>query len=335
MKTLSMLHIAVALALAAAGPSAAESIGSAWFEGEGGLALPKFSAQSADASVPAVPKSTSKDKDKDAGEGQIDAATRDRLIRDAEVWTPRDVASVDMLQGPLSVAGMGPGDTVTCRYSQERTKASKDGGGATKKFFCTDERLGVIRVKYTREAPGKTAATRLLWALGFGADPVYAVTVKCVGCPDDPWASFDKQQNGHESKSVAADHVASFDMAAVEFRMEKAAKANGGVLTELAEKKDQGWSWKELDNVDPSKPELKVHRDALKLLAAFIQHGDNKSQQQRIVSIRPQGASFEVPAPENVLLYVEDVGATFGGAGAMSGGGASFTFTNWASRCMW
>ena len=47
---------------------------------------------------------------------------------------------------------------------------------------------------------------------------------------------------------------------------------------------DQGWVWKELDLVDENLGGApKAHRDALKLLAVFLQHGDNKASQQRLV----------------------------------------------------
>ena len=36
------------------------------------------------------------------------------------------------------------------------------------------------------EVYAEVAATRLLWALGFGADRVYPVTVVCKGCPEFP-----------------------------------------------------------------------------------------------------------------------------------------------------
>ena len=41
-------------------------------------------------------------------------------------------------------------------------------------------------MKYGRtngEVYAEVAATRLLWALGFGADPMYPVRVSCRGCP--------------------------------------------------------------------------------------------------------------------------------------------------------
>jgi len=48
----------------------------------------------------------------------------------------------------------------------------------------------VVRVKYgkdTHEVYSEVAATRLLWALGFYADEMYPVRLKCLQCPEkDP-----------------------------------------------------------------------------------------------------------------------------------------------------
>ena len=47
---------------------------------------------------------------------------------------------------------------------------------------------------------------------------------------------------------------------------------------------DSGWKWPELDLIDPEAgPEARTQRDALKLLAAFVQHTDSKAAQQQLV----------------------------------------------------
>ena len=45
-----------------------------------------------------------------------------------------------------------------------------------------------VKVKFggaNGEVYGEVLATRLLWALGFGADRMYPVNVVCRGCPDE------------------------------------------------------------------------------------------------------------------------------------------------------
>ena len=57
------------------------------------------------------------------------------------------------------------------------------------------------RVKYGEEngeVYSEVAATRLLWALGFGADRVYPVKVVCNGCPEDPMKNSKKVDGTRE-----------------------------------------------------------------------------------------------------------------------------------------
>ena len=105
---------------------------------------------------------------------QVDALTR------AQVWQPTNVASMDMRRGPRDRGAFAPMATINCRH------VDKDTGGKTPKFACVmggDE----LKVKYGRdngEIYAEVAASRLLWALGFGADRVYPVRVICTGCPE-------------------------------------------------------------------------------------------------------------------------------------------------------
>ena len=83
-------------------------------------------------------------------------------------------------------------------------------------------------------------------------------------------------------------------------------------------KEDQGWSWKELDTAN-GRPTYE--RDGLKLLAAFMQHSDNKPPQQRLVC-RKCGCRQRRPPPtttcDKSVMLVQDVGATFGTGGAFT-----------------
>lgn len=75
-----------------------------------------------------------------------------------------------------------------------------------------------------------------------------------------------------------------------------------------------------------------AHREALKLLAVFLQHGDNKREQQRLVcppgQVRrgPRGERCERP-----FLIVSDLGGTFGRSGTLSGEGAKLHFRRWST----
>src|SRR5260370_28522802 len=84
-------------------------------------------------------------------------------------------------------------------------------------------------------------------------------------------------------------------------------------------KSDQGWSWKELDE-NNGRPNSE--KDGLKLLGAFVQHSDNKPQQQRLVcnglKVDQTTHPFTTTCEQSKMI-IQDVGATFGGGGMFTG----------------
>jgi hypothetical protein len=172
-----------------------------------------------------------------------------------------------------------------------------------------------LKVKFggtNGEVYGEVAASRLLWALGFGADHMYPVTVNCRGCP----AEFNGiiRDNG--------DRV--FDPATVERKMP------GAVISDE-------WSWRQLDEIDEEKGGAPLaHRDALKLMAVFLQHSDNKPAQQRLICL---GGDGELPAGapcEKPFVLMQDVGITFGRATKFNGNTpSSLNLAGWSSTPVW
>jgi hypothetical protein len=73
----------------------------------------------------------------------------------------------------------------------------------------------------------------------------------------------------------------------------------------------EGWAFFELDSIDPSRGGApRAHVDALRLLAVFLAHWDNKAENQRLVCLSerwPQGGNCPEP-----FLLMQDVGSTFG-----------------------
>lgn len=207
--------------------------------------------------------------------------------------------------GPFSPARLAPGATteaeVACRFLP--TPAT----GTTPKFDCELPDGTVVKVKYgdTPEIPGEAAASRLLGALGFGADRVtLAARVRCYGCPESPfytrglarWRPIKALL--HRTRDYEA--YREFQWAAVEYKLP-------GVPLESAAV--QGWSFFELDQVDSRRggaPPEDV--DALRLMAIFLAHWDNKSANQRLVCLPPN----ETESCARPLLMLQDVGATFG-----------------------
>jgi hypothetical protein len=168
----------------------------------------------------------------------------------------------------------------------------------------------VLKVKYgalNGELPAEVAATRLLAALGFGADGMHVVRkVRCTGCPRLPFRALQcLELTGMRAPcfmGAGDDDESAFETAVIERPLE-------GKKIEAAE--DQGWAWFELERIDAAhggSPRAEV--DALRLLAVVLAHWDNKAANQRLICApgheRPDGTCA---AP---LAMIQDLGATFG-----------------------
>lgn len=95
------------------------------------------------------------------------ADTRKSLIARSKVWFPTDIPSMNLRTGPAGPESFAPGATVTCEYLDRKLS------GASPKFACRLPDGDELKVKYggaNGEVYGEVAASRLLWALGFGAD---------------------------------------------------------------------------------------------------------------------------------------------------------------------
>jgi len=243
----------------------------------------------------------------------VTSSQRLSVLRQANVWRPTDIAAMDIKTGPAHVDGFPPDATVACDYRDERL------GGASAKFSCAISSEDKVKVRYGRdngEVYAGVAATRLLWALGFGADAMFPVHVVCRGCPaaligDGPAASGQTR----------------FDIAAIERKMP------GRDLE--APNVGPGWAWPEIDLVDEREGGAPVaHREALKLLAVFLQHTDNKAEQQRLICTgRHTKGSNECLDP---FLIIHDVGQTFGGANLFNRSSVgSVNLEQWSRAPVW
>ncbi len=220
---------------------------------------------------------------------------REKYMERAQVWKPTEVAKMNTLAGPQNEVSAPLNAQIECEYIEPKEQLK----GRWPKFLCTTPNGNVVRIKYgaeNKEIYAESAGSRLVWALGFYADEVYPVEVKCNKCPENPF----KPEEGKRGTFIFKDAVMerNFPGATIE------------------DKEDQGWTWKELETVKVSEGGApRSHLDALKLLAVFLQHADAKPDNQRLACYRedisdPDGDGKGVC--NKPIMMIQDLGATFG-----------------------
>ena len=244
------------------------------------------------------------------------------LIARAKVFvTPAPaIAGLDLSHPSNDAHPLDDATSVECRY------VPRPNTGTTPKFFCRLPDGNIIKVKYgpTPERLAETAATRLLAALGFGADRVTLLPrLRCLGCPAHPY----------ESRQLAERYFASwlFDLftggdAPQDFSWVSAERKLPGRAIEVDG--FEGWDYYELDGVDPAKGgATRAEVDALKLIAIFVGHWDNKSNNQRLLCEEGAGGGDPAAPCATPLLMLQDVGSTFGPS--------SVDESHWAATPIW
>jgi hypothetical protein len=203
---------------------------------------------------------------------------------------------------------------VTCDYVEKKMP------GTSQKFDCDFGDGDVVKVRYG-SGNGKVEAsvlgTRLLWALGFGADRLYPVRVTCRGCSPDPWTQ--------RARVAGGEYL--FDPAAIE-RKPKGHEMNSD--------HEGGWAWPELDLIDEHQGgATRAQRDGLKLLAVFMQHTDNREVQERLLCL-PHGRENAGDGCDQPFMMLHDVGLTFGQANAFNRSNVgSLNFDQWSKTPIW
>lgn len=185
----------------------------------------------------------------------------------AVIWRePQAVAKRNLFYGPGGVAGQPKG---RFRFIEE------DKGGTNPKFIVEDARGVRWKVKLAEESQSETAATRLLWAVGYFADESYYLPkLRVVGLP--------RLSRGQEF--VLANGVV---RGARLERMEKGVKKVGN------------WSW--FDNPFVGTKEF----DGLRIMMALLNNWDLKKSNNGVYNV--QG--------HELRYMVSDLGATFGKTG--------------------
>lgn len=247
-------------------------------------------------------------RENSSSERQAERKLRDDALRRAQVWMEPAVAIEDVRfdTNPGQTAGTPLTGDISCRLEVEPAS------GTTPKFRCVLPDGEEVRVKYGRGNPEvftEVAATRLLSALGFPTDHVYVVSsVRCAGCPPDPftalqgcWSNRAIRPGCLEPKVVRPTEL--FETATVERRL---------AGEKIEAHRVEGWGWKELSKVDArAGGATRAQLDALRLMAVFLAHWDNKPENQRLVCLDADKPAAGRPC-RRPLAIVQDIGGTFG-----------------------
>ncbi len=237
------------------------------------------------------------------------ALTRAKIFRDE----PFDASSIDFAADPNR--GIVDAKLTVCKYRPDEVS------GTTPKFDCVLDNGDKVKVKYgyTKEIPSETAASRLLHALGFGADKVSRVDkVRCYGCPFQPFhtRSLWELIGLTEFMDSRIDHgkFRDFEHVSVERNLD-------GTAIEVGD--ERGWGFYELDRIDSQKGgATRAEVDALRLIAVFLHHWDNKTSNQRLTCPGSETADCEHP-----LAMIQDAGSNFGPK--------KVDLENWTSKPVW
>jgi hypothetical protein len=288
---------------------------------------------------------------------------RDRIfaMRKASVWTEGSLEKIkdkNLYEGPEHDLFNKHDQDLACTFVEPKSSESPP-GGRTPKFGCNFDYKGEtkkFKVKYdpyyndinetkgkrNYEVYGEVLSTRLMWALGFPADSIYTAKVTCLGCPLDPWLYMRKKAGVLDSK----DEVIGF----VRMDLEKNGKwekkeskrvFNPAVIEvkysgdDIAYEGVEGWDWAELfehmDNPEVQKPQ----REALTILMAFMNHMDNKAEQQRLSCLKGTWQGYDCTQP---VMLVQDAGSNFGNGWAPLQGDVRLNkldLNKWSKLSVW
>ncbi len=230
----------------------------------------------------------------------ISGGEREKYLKRAQVWHQVDIPAMDIMAEPQSDFAVPFDAEVTCTFEEPKEKP----GGVNPKFKCRSESGEIIRVKYgSREVYAEVAATRLFWALGFYADEMYPVRLKCLGCPPNP---AELKKGDERDTRIIEDAVIE--------------RTFPGIV--LESKTDEGVNWKEFEKIDEKEGGAsRRDRDALKLLATFVNDADSKASNQRLAcyqeDFRNAGGSGQAFCTRPVVM-IQDLGSTFGSGGVVN-----------------
>ena len=248
-------------------------------------------------------------------------AVRDDALARARVWREpaQPIGSVDFTRNQGDDASFDPTQPISCKF------LPKVVSGTTPKFDCILPGGRVVKVKYggTAETRAEVAAARLMAALGFGADRMYVVPrVRCFGCPISPFRAYQAleftRMDEAYTRRIDYSHYRDFAWPSVELRF-----AGATIDTPDLE----GWGFFELEKIDPARGgSTRAQVDGLRLMAVFLHHWDNKTENQRLVCLSEPRGDGNGPCPIP-FAFLQDLGSTFGPN--------KVNFDAWSKRRVW
>jgi hypothetical protein len=171
----------------------------------------------------------------------------------------------------------------------------------------------------------EVAANRFMWLLGFPSDRVYPVgSVSCIGCGRDPYRNGLKTNKASLDDSPVVFNVASVSRGVPWTRID----SEGG---------DPTWSWLVANRFYADGEwthQQKVEFDAYRLALGLVHFFDFPDKQNHLVCAEWLPAGQGQPRVcAHPLIYVHDLGSTFGGAkGSFMGTNPRGRFSVWRGQ---
>ncbi len=261
----------------------------------------------------------------------VGAKERREIMQAARVWTGpvEAISKRNIMAGPDHERKYALNQPVECKFEEPDPESPPD--GKTPKFECRDAATGKkIKVKYDEtgkkindqavepelfngEEYAETAGTRLLWALGFGADTMYPVRVTCTDCPEEPFSYVvGKTRSALEFVRSAYRRKEWMTMPRAKVFFQMASIESKFAGTTIEEFDDQGWTFDELMETATTE-QSRIEREALIAIMAFVHHADAKAEQQRIYCAKKTKGPDQSETCAEPHLVVHDLGYTFGG----------------------
>jgi len=280
--------------------------------------------------MPAIGAAQKKDDQKSC----YTADARAQAERTAKVWRAPDTGydpvlgfnpSVGPRKGSPPVDDNGLGKPINCVAKKDLTP----GSGTTPKFHCSvpgnvDDKGELIRYKvkphFKGQSPdkrngeiyGEFLSSRFSKAVGFFADDEWVADVTCPDCEKSltkgfqgaPWSPFQPAAGIEMSLAHGIDVKCN----------DKDSAPLSGTLQNL------------LQNGAP-----RAEIDAFKLWLAFIDHGDTKTDNQKIACLKStkNAGGTRTCEPGEAIYYVSDMGSTFGYSTASE---KKATLANWRGK---